>query len=77
LAREDWPFPVLVDTGDADAAEAYGLAGYPLLVFVDAEGEVVARVSGEVSEADLATMFEALAAGEPVPIPGAGPASDR
>ena len=77
LEREDWPFPVLVDTADGQAASAYGLTGYPLLVFVDASGKVAARVSGEVAEEDLADMFAALAAGEPVPIPGSGPASGR
>jgi thiol-disulfide isomerase/thioredoxin len=77
LQREAWPFPVLVDTDDAEAAEAYGLASYPLLVFVDADGDVAARVSGEISEGDLSAMFAALTAGEPVPIPGTGPASER
>ncbi|HEX6311205.1 MAG TPA: TlpA disulfide reductase family protein [Acidimicrobiia bacterium] len=75
LERERWPFPVLEDTADGRAASAYGLTSYPLLVFVDAEGRVAARVSGEIPEEDLATMFAALAAGEPVPVPGAGPAS--
>jgi thiol-disulfide isomerase/thioredoxin len=77
LQREDWPFPVLVDTDDSTAAEAYGLTAYPTLVFVDGNGEVARRVDGEISEGDLSAMFAALTAGAPVPIPGTGPASER
>jgi len=77
LAREDWPFPVLVDTASGTAANAYGLTGYPFMVFVDAEGKVVGRTSGEVGSDDLETIFKALAAGETLPIPGAGASSSR
>lgn len=77
LAREDWPFPVLVDDARGSAANAYGLSSYPFMVFVDAEGNVAGRTSGEVSEEDLQTIFAALAAGEPLPLPGAGAASNR
>jgi thiol-disulfide isomerase/thioredoxin len=75
LAREDWPFPVLVDDASSSAANAYGLTGYPYLVFVDADGTVVGRTSGEVSEEDLQKIFAALAAGETLPLPGAGASS--
>jgi thiol-disulfide isomerase/thioredoxin len=75
LHREGWPYPVLVDTASGTAASAYGLRSYPFLVFVDASGNVAARVSGEIEPADLKTMFAALAAGKPVPVPNAGAAS--
>jgi cytochrome c biogenesis protein CcmG/thiol:disulfide interchange protein DsbE len=75
LAREDWPFPVLVDDGGGSAAKAYGLGGYPFMVFVDANGTVVGRHSGEMSESDLAAVFTALAAGRPLPLPGSGASS--
>lgn len=75
LAREGWPYPVLVDTKHETAATAYGLPGYPFLVFVDAQGKVVGRVSGEVAPSDLQKLFAALAAGKPLPIPGAGASS--
>lgn len=77
LKRERWPFPTLVDTAQARAAEAYGLTGYPFLVFIDAQGNVAARVSGEVSESDLTAMLSALAAGESVPLPGSGASSSN
>ena len=75
LAREDWPFGVMVDDRRFRLAAAYGLTGYPFMVFVDANGEVVGRVSGEVGEDDLQRVFRALAAGEALPLPGAGASS--
>jgi thiol-disulfide isomerase/thioredoxin len=75
LKREGWPFPVLVDTSSETAAKAYGLPGYPFLVFVDAQGNVVGRLSGEVSTSDLTKLFTAFVAGKPLPIPGAGGSS--
>jgi thiol-disulfide isomerase/thioredoxin len=75
LAREHWPFPVLVDTSHATAATAYGLPAYPFLVFVDAHGAVAGRLSGEIAASDLAKVFAALGAGRPLPIPGTPGAS--
>jgi thiol-disulfide isomerase/thioredoxin len=77
FAREDWPFAVMVDDASSTAASAYGLTGYPYMVFVDAEGNVVGRTSGEIAEDDLQAIFEALAAGDPIPIPGAGASSSN
>lgn len=76
LASEQWPGPVVLDDARQSAAQAYGLTGYPYLVFVDAQGKVVARTSGEIAEADLAPMLAQLAAGQPVTVPGAGASSN-
>ena len=65
LARQGWPYPVLVDTRAGTAAHAYGLPGYPFVVFVDALGRVAGRVSGELTEADLARLAFDLAAARP------------
>ncbi len=75
LSREGWPYPVLVDSKTETAAMAYGLPGYPFLTFVDAQGKVAARLSGEVAVSDLQKLFTAFAAGKPLPIPGAGASS--
>lgn len=56
LAREGWTGPILLDNADNDAANAWGLTGYPYLVFVDAQGKVVGRASGELP----IDQFEAL-----------------
>lgn len=47
LEREGWPGEIMLDDETFTAARAYGLDGYPFAVYLDADGEVVARTSGE------------------------------
>jgi cytochrome c biogenesis protein CcmG, thiol:disulfide interchange protein DsbE len=61
LARERWTNPVLRDNETGSAARAYGLTGYPMIVFVDARGAVVARVSGEQEDAAIIGLMQQLA----------------
>jgi thiol-disulfide isomerase/thioredoxin len=49
LKRENWPTPVMADSSDNAAANAYGLPGYPYLVLLDGNGKVTARTSGEMT----------------------------
>lgn len=71
-ARDNWPpdewleraaFPgqVLIDP-DESVAQAWGLSGTPMWTFVDAEGTIVARQSGQI-DADAFAQGSALAAG--------------
>lgn len=66
LESEGWPGPVLVDS-EAEpgqlptAAAAYGESGFPFMVAIDADGDVVARASGEQDEDGLRDMFAAAA----------------
>jgi thiol-disulfide isomerase/thioredoxin len=48
-----WPFEVFVDSEMADAANAYGVDGFPFIAMVNAEGKIVGRHSGELELADL------------------------
>lgn len=48
LAREGWPYEVLIDDEVGTAAEAFGLEGFPFIVFADRSGQVVRRYSGEM-----------------------------
>jgi thiol-disulfide isomerase/thioredoxin len=75
LAREKWPFPVALDTAKAKAAQAYGLSAYPYFVFVDASGKVAGRTSGEIAPDQVEAIFQALAKGQTLPLPGAGASS--
>lgn len=59
LAAEGWTAPVLVD-GDDSAANVAGLTAFPFFVAVDADGNVVARTSGELSPDQLDAMAEEL-----------------
>jgi cytochrome c biogenesis protein CcmG/thiol:disulfide interchange protein DsbE len=73
LKSVGWPFPVMADSTNYQAAKAFGLAAYPYFVLVNGKGEVVGRSSGEVSEADIIANVKALIAGTPLPLlhPGA------
>ena len=62
LAREEFPalWPVIADSKDKEAANAFGLSGYPYFVLVDAQGNVFKRMSGEVSMDDLTAMINEM-----------------
>lgn len=69
LASESWISPVLVDTADGTAGHAYGLTGFPMLVFVNADGTVAGRWSGEMEPSNLQAVVEAFKAGKKIPFP--------
>ena len=62
LAREQFPalWPVIADSKDKAAANAFGLSGYPYFVLVDAQGNVFTRASGEVAMDDLTAMINQM-----------------
>ena len=47
LEDEQWPSDVLYDDQSSSAAAAYGLTGFPMIVFIGADGNVVSRLAGE------------------------------
>ena len=61
LRREGWTVPVLVDDSTGSAATAYGLTAFPYFVFVDAEGNVVARATGELTVEQLEALLARVA----------------
>jgi thiol-disulfide isomerase/thioredoxin len=62
LAREQFPalWPVMTDSKSFEAAEAYGLQGYPYFVLVDADGKVAKRMSGEIPMDQLTQEIQAV-----------------
>ena len=66
---------MLLDTAKGKAGQAYGLSAFPYFVFVDAQGKVAGRTSGEMEPDQVEAIFEALAKGQPLPLPGAGASS--
>ena len=62
LAEKRWAWPVLADDDELTAADAYGLTGFPFIVFLDADGNVTARVSGEQPIENLQALADATVA---------------
>lgn len=63
LAREKFPalWPVMADTQERTAGEAFGLTAYPFFVLLDAEGKVVKRMSGIVPKDELTALIQTVA----------------
>jgi cytochrome c biogenesis protein CcmG/thiol:disulfide interchange protein DsbE len=60
LKDKGWTWPVLADDVQSSAATAYGLPGYPMFTLVDADGNVVARNSGEIPIDDLNALIASV-----------------
>ena len=48
LERESWEQPTMVDDADSTALASLGMSSFPGFVFVDADGNVVMRTTGEI-----------------------------
>lgn len=59
LEREGWTAPVIVDQSGA-VADAYGLSAFPFWVFVNADGTVAGRMSGELTVPQLEQIIGIL-----------------
>ena len=57
-----WPFEVMADSEAQEAAAAYGVAGYPFVAFVGANGKITARTSGEVPVEQIQAFADAAVA---------------
>jgi thiol-disulfide isomerase/thioredoxin len=53
LQDKGWDWPVLADDVEFTAGNAYGVTGFPGFTLIDADGNVAARGSGEISIDDL------------------------
>ena len=62
LTAMKWPFEVMADSESQEAAAAYGVAGYPFIAFVGANGKITARTSGEVPVEQLQIYANAAVA---------------
>lgn len=58
LRKEGWSVVTLVDDEEGTAGNAFGLGGFPFFVVVDADGNVVARTSGELSTEQWEQLLE-------------------
>lgn len=53
-----WPWPILADDAESTAFLSYGGSGFPYTVLLDAEGNVLSRVSGSRSGADISAWLD-------------------
>jgi thiol-disulfide isomerase/thioredoxin len=60
LEREGWTIPVIADSNEYAASEAFGLTAFPFFVFVDSNGTVSERVSGRQTAAEIAQAISVL-----------------
>lgn len=67
LAREKWDYATIIDDEADSAAEALGTEGYPFIVFVNADGTVASRYSGEMPVDEFADRVEQLEREVPAP----------
>lgn len=61
LEREGWTLPVLLDDAAHRVGAAFGLSAYPYFVFVDGDGNVVARHTGGLPAETLSALVAQLA----------------
>ncbi|MFV0257520.1 MAG: TlpA family protein disulfide reductase [Acidimicrobiales bacterium] len=61
LQQEGFSSPIMRDTTDSSAYQAYGAGGFPFVVYLDSENEVVARSSGELEESTIESLWQATA----------------
>jgi cytochrome c biogenesis protein CcmG, thiol:disulfide interchange protein DsbE len=59
--REGWTQPTLVDDADNTALNALGVNNFPGFVFVDADGRVTQRLTGEIGVEQFAQILASLA----------------
>jgi thiol-disulfide isomerase/thioredoxin len=61
--REGWQQPTLIDDANSDGLHTLGLSAFPGFVFVNAQGQVTQRMTGEVDRATLIQSMDAIAGG--------------
>ena len=61
LEREGWSSPTMVDDATSGALRALGMSSFPGFVFVDADGRVVQRTTGQLSAEDFDQAVRSLA----------------
>lgn len=61
LEREGWTVPTMIDDSNSSALAALGIRNFPGFVFVDADGRVVQRATGEIGAAAFDRAVNAIA----------------
>ena len=62
LQREKWSGPIMRDSAGFDALLAFGAGGFPFVVYLNADHEVVTRTAGEIPSDIIQQLWLATAA---------------
>ncbi len=62
LVEKGWEWPAMADSEASEAMLAYGGTGFPYIVMLDADGDVLARQSGSSSASDITGWISAALA---------------
>ncbi|MEX0826271.1 MAG: TlpA disulfide reductase family protein [Acidimicrobiia bacterium] len=60
LASEGWTAPVILDDSDYSVGDVFGLNAFPYWVFVNADGTVASRLTGELPADAITQIAESL-----------------
>lgn len=60
LEREGWTAPVLTDDAASNGLEALGITSFPGFVFVNSDGTVAGRMTGELEPAQIVAVAASL-----------------
>jgi cytochrome c biogenesis protein CcmG/thiol:disulfide interchange protein DsbE len=58
ISDTKFPWPVMADNENSDAAISYGVAGFPSFVLIDEAGAVMYRADGQKSLAELTAIMD-------------------
>ena len=61
LRNEGWKHPVIADTPSMTLADAFGTTSVPYFVFIEADGTVAFRISGNLGPRELSAAMKRLA----------------
>ena len=64
LRREKWSVPTIVDDKQGQAGAALGVSGFPYFIVTDAQGKVIYRTSGEITEDQWNALLVAARTGK-------------
>ena len=81
VAKDHLTFPVAIDDANQTLMRAMGVASFPTILFINADGTVYAEKTGEVSESELQAGFahlqeqaNTMSPPAPIPSPASSPA---
>ncbi len=63
LEKEGWDLPTVADSADGTAGMSFGLSAFPFFVALDADNDVVARGSGELSTEEWEGLLDEARSG--------------